>query len=701
MVTIVIPKAGSTPLQIEVSCSPGNASVTEFRVWCIPGWLSLFPPVVVIAITVWLHHVVFALFMGIFVAAAIIHQGNIGAALLRTVDFYIANALADADHVKILMFSWLLAGMVGIIHKSGAGYGLAAAIMGTIRSRRGVQLAAIALGVAIFFDDYANALILGATLRHAFDQHLVSREKLCFLVDCTAAPVASVAPVSSWIGFELSLIQEQIDALVGLGEGDALRREGVAAAYPVFLRTIPGRFYSICMLCFVLATAVTGRDFGPMLKAERRALLFGQVSDPSANLHEVSLDPGLEPAEDVPRLWWNAVAPIAVTICAVLTGLVCTGWMATSEAGDAVTLIALLGNGDAFNSIVWGAMAGISTAVMMCRLQYRGARPACSKLCAASAEEKPILTVAQSTHAALEGVKGLTGSVITLLLAWAIGKAVQDVGCARYIAHLLTAGVAPAALPGLTFLAAALISLCTGTSWGTMAILFPAVLPAAWLAARDGQLWVLVISAILAGSVFGDHASTISDTTIISAMACRCDLRHHVLTQGAYCATTALIALLFGYLGSGYLWPVWVGLLASMAATVALVLLLAVPVDDERRRPDALAHGGALLRRLFASSRRFSRLRGSGGALPPPGRPGAWRGPPSAPLRQQPPLLPPARQRWCPPPGRAGRGGRAVMPSGHVAVTSSFHAQTSFRASAASDASPASLEGRPLFSHLH
>lgn len=275
---------------------PSEALAT---LWCIPGWLSLLPPVVVVLITAFTRHVLAALFLGVVAALTIINRGNLGTAILRALDTYVVDALANPDHVKVLLFTWLLGAMVAVVHKSGGGFGLAAALTRRITTRRGVQLAALALGVAIFFDDYANALIMGASLREAFDHFLISREKFCFLVDCTAAPIASIAPLSSWIGFELSLLQEQIDTLVALGHGPDLQRAGVTSAYALFLHTIPSRFYSLCMLAFVGANVLSGRDCGPMLAAERRAVNEGRVAPPGTEAEAGGLNPRLEPdAED-------------------------------------------------------------------------------------------------------------------------------------------------------------------------------------------------------------------------------------------------------------------------------------------------------------------------------------------------------------------------------------------------------------------
>ena len=219
---------GPVTLQVRLSyvADMSGASVTEYPVYCIPGWLSLLPPISVVVVAVVTREVLWALFVGIFVAASIIHQGNVLVAVLRTVDTYVIASMADASHAKVIAFSWCLVGMVAVIQRSGGGQGMARAITRCVTTRRGMQLAIFALGLAVFFDDYANTVLLGNTLRPVADGFLISREKLAFLVDCTAAPIASLVPVSSWIGFEVGLIDEQLKTLREMGYG-MVRRGGL------------------------------------------------------------------------------------------------------------------------------------------------------------------------------------------------------------------------------------------------------------------------------------------------------------------------------------------------------------------------------------------------------------------------------------------------------------------------------------------
>jgi len=227
----------------------------------ISGFVSLLPPLFVVLVAGMTQEVLWALWVGLFVAGAIVHQGNIFDAFLRTLDTYLVNSLADSGHAFVILFSWFLAGLVAVVQKSG-----------------GVQLAVYLLGFVIFFDDYANTLILGNTMRGISDAFFVSREKLAFLVDATTAPIASLAPISSWIGFEVGLINDQLETLKGLGYRDALAEAGLTSGYGIFLSSLASRYYPIFMLVFQLSLIVFQRDAGPMLQAERRAFDNKQVT---------------------------------------------------------------------------------------------------------------------------------------------------------------------------------------------------------------------------------------------------------------------------------------------------------------------------------------------------------------------------------------------------------------------------------------
>jgi len=289
--------AGRHRFRLEV---PGHdAAGLEFELRAISGWTSLLPPLLAILLALLFRQVIPALLCGVWVGAWIAY-GNPLVGALRTVDHYVVGALADVDHVSIIIFSLLLGGMVGLVSRSGGTVGLVDKLSPYATSSRRGQLVTWLMGIVIFFDDYANTLLVGNTMRPVTDRLRISREKLAYIVDSTAAPVASIALISTWIGYEVSLI------------GDSLQQIGSDLdAYSVFLRALPYNFYPLLALAFGLMVAVGTRDFGPMFAAERRARQGKLLADTAVPLADFDSEL-LQPPADKPRRWFNAVIPVLV-----------------------------------------------------------------------------------------------------------------------------------------------------------------------------------------------------------------------------------------------------------------------------------------------------------------------------------------------------------------------------------------------------
>jgi Na+/H+ antiporter NhaC len=429
-------------------------------------------------------------------------------------------------------------------------------------------------------------------MRPLADQFFVSREKLAFLVDATTAPIASIAPISSWIGFELSLISEELGKLEGAGVD--LKAAGLENPYSIFLETLASRYYPIFMLAFQLILLIMNRDFGPMLRAERRAFYEHLVSSPTSNISETEIKNDLEPEADTPLRWWNGVVPIMVVVVTVFVTLVVTGSDGTGLRADEI-----FGNGDAYGALLYGAFFGSLTVMILSACQYKLNGKiicACNKWGGcyekdADNEPVPLLTLKNSLDVWVEGIKGLISPTLILVGAWAIGGVIQDVGADVLFGSVVTNDNLDAGfLPVLTFLIAAIISFCTGSSWGTMAMLFPMVVGPSWYASDgDRDIFILVISAILAGSVFGDHATAISDTTIMSALATKCDLGDHVKTQLPYAVIIAFFSMFFGYLPCGFIYKSYVGLIIGLVLLVPLCFVLGVRVDHPDQKLDPIS----------------------------------------------------------------------------------------------------------------
>lgn len=524
----------------------------------VGSWLSLLPPLVAIGLALALRQVVLALAAGVWLGASLV-AGDPGNGLLALADRYAVGAVADSDHASVIVFTLLLGGMVGIISRSGGAHGLAAWFTRFATTRKRGQLAGWGMGLVIFFDDYANSLLVGTSMRPITDRLKISREKLAFLVDATAAPVASIALISSWVGVEIGSIAEQFKLHHMAGD-----------PYSVFLQTIPYRFYPICMLVFGLALVLTRRDFGPMRRAELRAIEQGKVLADGARPAADFEDQSLTPPADKPHRWINALIPICVVVLGVMAAMWWTGYAKLSGRDpshdfgfwDSFTA------GDSYRALLWSSLAGCLVAIGL----VTGQR---------------ILSLRQAMDAWLSGLKSMLLAVVILVLAWSLGVVCKDLDSAGFVVAAIGDWLPPGLLPAAVFVIAALVSFATGTSWGTMGILFPLVIPlAASLVPGDQVLLLGTISSVLAGAVWGDHCSPISDTTILSSLAASCDHVDHVKTQLPYALSVGLVCLVVGDLACGLgLYPAWLGLVLCAGAVVGVVFVVGRPVEPSSAYP--------------------------------------------------------------------------------------------------------------------
>ncbi|HXV75616.1 MAG TPA: Na+/H+ antiporter NhaC family protein [Candidatus Polarisedimenticolaceae bacterium] len=512
----------------------------------IPGWSTLAPPVTAILLALLFRQVVPALCAGIWIGGWIGFGGPVVGAM-RMIDRHVVGSLATTDHASIIIFSLLLGGMVGIVSRSGGTHGLVDVLRPYATNSRRGQCVTWVLGLLIFFDDYANTLLVGNTMRPVTDRLRISREKLAYIVDSTAAPVTGIALVSTWIGYEVSLI------------ADSLRVTGIdEQAYGVFLRSLPYNFYPILTLLFGMLVATQLRDFGPMRDAERRARAGRVLSDKAVPLSDFD-GAALSPVEHKPRRWINAVAPVVVVLVVTFAALWFTG--RTSLAGDGTTaesnlrgLATVFGAGDSFEALLWASLSGCIVALLLAVTQR-------------------ILTVGEAMAAWLNGLKSMTMAIVILVLAWSISDVCVDLGTSGYMVAALSDRLDPRVVPLIVFVISAITAFSTGTSWGTMGILIPLAVPTAYGVAgaagydADHATAILLcsISAVLAGAIFGDHCSPISDTTVLSSMASGCDHIDHVRTQLPYAVVVALVAIVCGYLPAGFGLSPWICVLAGSA----------------------------------------------------------------------------------------------------------------------------------------
>jgi Na+/H+ antiporter NhaC len=509
----------------------------------LPGFLSLLPPLFAIVLAIATRQALLALFAGIWLGALFVHGWNPLAALLRTFDTHLVAAVADRDHAAILLFTMALGGMVGVMAKSGGTRALVGVISRRARTRRSGMVTTWASGLVVFFDDYANCLLVGNTLRPLTDDLKISREKLSYLVDSTAAPVATVALVSTWVGFQIGELEIVTDS-----------------PYQTFLRLLPYSFYSFFTIAFVLAVAASGRDFGPMLAAERRAAGGGGLLRPGAQpLMDRQLTE-MAPEEGARNHWLTAVVPIAAVLVIVCAGLYVSG---RAAAGEGASLREIIGEANSYAVLLWASFGGSAIALAM-------------------AIGMRTTSLGAALEAWVSGVRAMVVAVLILVLAWGLGEMCKD-----YLQTgpwlLSQVSPSPALLPVLTFFLCGLIAFATGSSFSTMAIVIPIAGPMAWALTGEGSgvdpdvafaVRHATLAAVLSGAVFGDHCSPISDTTIMSSMASAADHIDHVRTQAPYAAVCGAVAALVGFVPAGFGVPPWLTLPIGIGILLVLLRLL-------------------------------------------------------------------------------------------------------------------------------
>jgi Na+/H+ antiporter NhaC len=545
--TVLLLSLAATVLAQTNTASEASAATDGY------GWLSLLPPLVAIGLALVFRDVMASLLVGVFGGALLLHGPNPFTAFARTVDSLLRDALADPDHAAVILFSALLGAMVGVVMRSGGTQGIVALIATRATDGRRGQLATWLMGVAIFFDDYANTLIVGPTMRPITDRLRISREKLAFIVDSTAAPIASVIPISTWIGVELGLVQTSFTTA-------GIDRD----AFGALIASIAYRFYPLFALALGFTIAFTGRDYGPMLAAERRASGGKLLDEGHVPLSDFTSSE-LAPLENKPARARNALIPILVVVAVTIGGLIVTGMGAAERAPGQSTLgwiRTIFGAADSYAALMWASFAGVAVAILMAVTQR-------------------ILKVGEATGAAIVGLKATLPALVVITLAWALSAVCDQLGTASFLAAATDGVVQPQLLPTIIFVLAAAMSFATGTAWGTMGIVIPIAVPLAHqllLSAGHSpgsSIYEAVLlgslGSVLAGSVWGDHCSPISDTTILSSMASGCDHIAHVRTQLPYALTGGGFAVVLGTLPTAFGVPPWVCWLLGSAVLFFVV----------------------------------------------------------------------------------------------------------------------------------
>ena len=447
-----------------------------------PGFVSLIPPVLAILVALATRQAVLALLAGVVLGEVVLAGGSLLPALAASVTRLTA---AFSGNAEILLFSTLVGAVLTLAGRLGGVHGFVEWVTGRglVRGARGAQALALTLGFGIFVESSITCLVSGTAARPLFDRFRLSREKLAYLTDSTSAPVCILLPMNGWGALVIGV----------------LGTLGVENAVGTLVRSIPFNFYALAAVALAVWFGLSGRDFGPMARAQRRARETGQVLREGARPLVADEVLAVGPDPETPRRAWNLLAPLAVMLVMIFVGLFVTG------EGD-------LFAGSGGISVLWAVLAATATAVALGLAQR-------------------ILRLSESVDLVLRGASGMVPVVTVLLLAFAISGVARDLGTGVYLAGLAEGGLPAAAAPAVFFLAAGAMAFSTGTSWGTFAIMLPLALPSVGVLGLDAPL---VVGAVLSGGIFGDHCSPISDTTIIASMASGSDLVDHVNTQLPY-----------------------------------------------------------------------------------------------------------------------------------------------------------------------
>lgn len=524
-------------------------------------WTSILPPVIAVAIALCFRSLVAALLTAFVYGSFLTFGINPIEVALGAWEAFILYNLTQQFQIFIFGFLFALVGLIHVAYRSGGIEGLVRIFMRVAKGRNSAKVATMLAGLAVFFDDYSNTVVVGSTMRSLTDRWKISREKLAYIVDSTTAPIAGVAVVSTWIAFEVFLLGTVARSL-------GIPRDG----YEIFILLLPFRFYCLGTLIFVFLNSVTGRDFGPMLTAERRAFHRGWVSRPGAQLLAGEGGAVINPPKGQPRVWQHAAFPLLLVIGLIIAGLLLVGSARVSGWGWGVSLTTADGLRTVIGAAVYDIYDPNGPGAMLVLLV---ASVCGGVLAVALPVGRRILTVKQAARAYIHAIPTLWMAIFILLMAWSMKTICETVGTDAYLISLLGDRLPMWALPVLTFAVAAVMSFSMGTSWGTMGILIPVILPLAYaLGTYDVEghgLFFLTAAAILDGAIFGDHCSPISDTTVLSSIATGCDHIDHVSTQFVYAITTMLLAASLGYLAVAAGMPGWCYFLLFPAAALAVL----------------------------------------------------------------------------------------------------------------------------------
>lgn len=547
-------------LGIFVGICAAACAISSARPVTDAPWYSIVPPLLAVTAALMTNRMLTSLFASVLVGgwlAAWHVSENVlttaGGGFTQAGAFFI-RAVASPNSQLILLYVALIMMAIAVVLVGGGLKGMADWLMRFARGCRSAQFVTFVAGLLVFIDDYANTMIVGSMMRPVTDAQRVSREKLAFLVDATAAPIAGLALISTWVGYEVGLLGEIAQTL-------SIDKAG----YAMLFDALGFRFYCLMMILFVAVNTLSGADFGSMAAAERRARVEGKLLADGGKVN-VAFEMGrAEPHREARIRAATAVIPMVALVSVFLVSLWYSGGGPELLANDYTALLRVtvwrdvFGKADSIPLLAWASGVGLAAAL----------------LCSWQIARTPWSAMGRAVWI---GFKASLMPMAVLVLAWSLQGACKELRTGEFLAAQLKGAIAPTVFPMLVFVVAGATAFATGTSYGTMAILIPTAVPVAFSLddGMYGTVTILSIAAILDGAIFGDHCSPISDTTIMSSAGSACHHVDHVRTQMPYSLTVAAMALFLGYLPAGLGLASWASLASCLGLCLALFAWLAV-----------------------------------------------------------------------------------------------------------------------------
>jgi len=521
-------------------------------------WYSIVPPLFAVCFAILTGRILISLLLSVIIGGVLttvpVAPTSLSAWLggMGTGGRFVYGAAADPFNQQLLAFIILIMAMIGVMTVAGGLQGVVNWLERFAKGPRSTQFVTALMGLAIFIDDYANTMIVGSSMRPVSDDRRISREKLAFLVDATSAPIAGLAIISTWVGYEVSQF-DLVSQDLNMGQG----------GYAILFDALPYRFYCMLMILFVFVNIGFGRDYGPMARAEKRTRETGAVADPDAVPMTSQAFTTTEPDASAAIKPRTAVIPIASLFVILLGGMWVNGGGMALMRDDALAPISpaawrtVIGDSDSVMLLAVSSGIGLVLAWAMARFDAK-------------------LAFRPMGYGTLRGLQSSILPCVILILAWSLKSACDSLYTAEFLVAAVGDIMSPLWFPAIVFVLAGMVSFATGTSYGTMAILIPTATPIALQ--LDGGVYsvvtIITLAAILDGAIFGDHCSPISDTTIMCSISSACDHLHHVRTQLPYSLTVASLALIAGYIPAASGMAPWLTLLISLAAIVTLFAAL-------------------------------------------------------------------------------------------------------------------------------